>query len=808
MRIYIKIGWFIFLTVTLTSCKNNGSSNHELVDYLPEHTQSLLKINHWETTASDFTKNPVINQMDGEPFSSFFKNKLAAFPYVTAKSNVVLSLSKVNDTTHAYTLIGRASSTQFYLDSLPEAQISSFEFEGTQIRKINLKEHLSYCIQLDSMAITSTSETVVKELLQRKFQKDSILKKAYHVKNEKELTYVGTLKHGVFQDSIPQKLASHTAFELQLLPDGVVAHGVVLDKDSLPELLSAFKGQIPQKNEAPTIIPINTIKANAFTFSNLELFQNNLAAIQGHTPITMEPLFETVNEVVQITTPNGRAIALKSLDMERSWEALGPYLTEQQPFREVPVFQLSDKNLFAPFYPLLHPNLKTWIFEWDDFLVFSETRLMAESLLTDYQNEAILSKTPYYENEAPYLAQASSWVEYQLRGDAQGLMPLFLGSSGGHLSKFPLAITQLIYDRDFAHLNLVAKEASKTQPKQGSVAEIARITLENNMLMAPQFFTNHNTLGQDIVVQDVANVLYFISSNGKILWKKTLDGPLLGAVQEIDLLRNGKKQLTFNTHRTWYVLDRNGHEVGPFPKHFNDAITQPLSLFDYDNNRKYRFVITQGNSLLMYDGEGKMVNGFTFKKTTSNIVMAPQHIRMGNKDYILVAEENGKLHILSRVGKVRVPINRTFQFSGIPIEKEGSEFVVITKDLQKVSITQTGTVKTQALGVSKNYWFTILGNTKVTLDDNLLRINGKLTDELPLGIYSKPQIFHVNQETYVSVAELQEHKVYLFDKSGSLIKNFPVYGNSKIDLADANKNKKLNLLVKGADNELILYQLN
>ena len=326
--------------------------------------------------------------------------------------------------------------------------------------------------------------------------------------------------------------------------------------------------------------------------------------------------------------------------------------------------------------------------------------------------------------------------------------------------------------------------------------------------MAPQFFTNHNTLGQDIVVQDVANVLYFISSNGKILWKKTLDGPLLGAVQEIDLLRNGKKQLTFNTHRTWYVLDRNGHEVGPFPKHFNDAITQPLSLFDYDNNRKYRFVITQGNSLLMYDGEGKMVNGFTFKKTTSNIVMAPQHIRMGNKDYILVAEENGKLHILSRVGKVRVPINRTFQFSGIPIEKEGSEFVVITKDLQKVSITQTGTLKTQALGVSKNYWFTILGNTKVTLDDNLLRINGKLTDELPLGIYSKPQIFHVNQETYVSVAELQEHKVYLFDKSGSLIKNFPVYGNSKIDLADANKNKKLNLLVKGADNELILYQLN
>ena len=149
---------------------------------------------------------------------------------------------------------------------------------------------------------------------------------------------------------------------------------------------------------------------------------------------------------------------------------------------------------------------------------------MAESLLTDYQNEAILSKTPIMK------MRLLTWPKLPVglntnygrcpRADA-----IILGSSGGHLSKFPLAITQLIYDRDFAHLNLVAKEASKTQPKQGSVAEIARITLENNMLMAPQFFTNHNTLGQDIVVQDVANVLYFYFFQWENFVEKTLDGP-------------------------------------------------------------------------------------------------------------------------------------------------------------------------------------------------------------------------------------------------------------------------------------------
>ena len=162
----------------------------------------------------------------------------------------------------------------------------------------------------------------------------------------------------------------------------------------------------------------------------------------------------------------------------------------------------------------------------------------------------------------------------------------------------------------------------------------------------------------------------------------------------------------------------------------------------------------------MYDGEGKMVNGFTFKKTTSNIVMAPQHIRMGNKDYILVAEENGKLHILSRVGKVQVPINRTFQFSGIPIEKEGSEFVVITKDLQKVSITQTGTLKHKHSGFQRiiglPFW-----NTKVTLDDNLLRINGKLpTNCLWESIPNLKSSYVKPKKRMFLVAELQEHKSF------------------------------------------------
>src|SRR5690554_7864081 len=103
---------------------------------------------------------------------------------------------------------------------------------------------------------------------------------------------------------------------------------------------------------------------------------------------------------------------------------------------------------------------------------------------------------------------------------------------------------------------------------------------------------------------------------------------------------------------------------------------------------------------------------------------------MGNKDYILIAEQDGKLNILSRVGKPRVKVSKTFKFSDIPITSEDKNFVVITKDNAKEQISEKGEVSSQKLDVSINYWFTTVGSLKATLDNNLLRINGKLA-ELP-----------------------------------------------------------------------------
>ena len=149
-------------------------------------------------------------------------------------------------------------------------------------------------------------------------------------------------------------------------------------------------------------------------------------------------------------------------------------------------------------------------------------------------------------------------------------------------------------------------------------------------------------------------------------------------------------------------------------------------------------------------------------------------------------------------------MNRKFDFSENPIEREGSSFVVISKDKQKHSITTNGKVTSQTLGVSNDYHFITKGSTKVTMDDNLLRINGKLA-ELPLGIYTQPQLFVANRNLYIAVTETQEKKVYVFQKNGTLVNGFPVFGSSQVSLSES-KGKAL-LVVKGQDNEIVLFQL-
>jgi len=813
MNCFLKYIPFLLFAALLASCSDTASKQQDLVEYIPENPELVLKISNFEALQSDLKNNSLLAAFDDTAPYRFFSEKANILTHINSNSESLLCMHAQGEDSLAYTFITKYHQDLFRIDSIENKTTKTLSHDQKELQQITIANQTAYSTVLDSTFIASSSLILLKEIMDGKIEKDAAFRKMYTIKNGNDLTII---KKGIalsLEDSIAKPFASWSVLETEILPNGITATGVALARDSINQLLNVFKGQIPQQNDLVKVIPANAKKALVFTFSDPEIFIKNNNPIIDSTQqeAVTHSLFGSINEAGWVALKDEKVVVLKSIDPSITQEDLGPYLSEHSNFRDVAISSFTETDLFKNAFPLFMqeptPAFACWL---DDFFIFTETEEAAQEIITAYVNNTTLFQMPHYTGSASQLSNASSLTLYSLQGAiGSSVSGFFNWKNQQALNKiiskeYPLGVVQFSYDRDFAHVNIVCKEASQGVTTGGLIGQKFSLTLDNDLMSDPQFFTNHRTQGKDIVVQDITNKLYFISSGGKLLWTKNLKSPILGEVHEVDLLRNGKKQLAFTTQNALHVYDRNGKKVGPFPLLFQDDITQPLSVFDYDNNRKYRFVVTQGRELLMYDSKGKIVKGFTYKMAPSNVVLPPQHIRMGNKDYLLIAQENGTLTILNRVGKNRVSVSKKFEFYEIPIAREGSDFVVITKNGTKERISQSGKVTSQALNVSESYWFTVLGATKATMDDNLLRINGKLID-LPFGIYTQPRIRIANRKTYVSVTETQENKVYVFDKLGNQLPGAPVYGTGLADVCDIKSEGKRYLVVKGLGAELILY---
>jgi hypothetical protein len=810
MRVFIQFVASLFLLSFFISCDPAPSKLKALSDFIPKNPSVVFSINDFEALKSDLRNNSFLSNLKNAQAYSYLKNK-EIFKHLHPNSKSILCISEGNDEP-AFTFMTKLNKDLFNTDSIAGHTIENSSFNSFTFQKVIINKQAVFTTVEDSIFFASNSKKTLANILSGKNENNAIFKKITALSNRQDLTAFIPANE-ILANQILFNFGSWAALNIEVLPDALTASGVVLTNDSVPQLISIFKGLNPQQNQIAKVTPTNAHTIVSLTFDDFALFQNNLQNFRGIKSIKDEEtiLFEAVNEVSKISFSKGNAIVLKSIDPQLTNEALQNFSSPKAPFKGIMIHRFNEPNLFVNhFLTFTNRTAPKEVFILDNFFVFSENEEVTQNIINSYLQNNCLSSTSYYKEALSQLSDESSLLVMKLNGDYSEAISTLLKTEIAPVSfkKYPIAILQFNYDRDFAHVNFVCKEASTSNSKKiaGKVTQINSIQLENELLNNPTFFSNHRTGGKDIVVQDVTNKMYFISSGGKILWTKKLKNPILGKIEEVDLLRNGKKQLAFTTKNNFYILDRTGRAVAPFPIKFRDEITQGISVFDYDNNRKYRFVITQGKEPLMLDSKGKKVKGFRFKKTKSNIVFPPKHFRIKSKDYIIIAEENGKLNILSRIGKPRVTVSKTFDFSNTPITLEKSKLVVINKDNSKNSIGLDGKTITNKLKVT-SYHFTVKGKTKVTLDDNLMRINGVLI-ELPFGIYTAPTISIVNRKIYISITETQENKVYVYNKSGSLLSGFPVYATSIIDLGDLTKNGKTNFVVKGAAKSILLYEIH
>lgn len=801
-----KILMILFISLSF-SCADDKPKSGELTDFLPPNPAVILQMNNPDLFFSNFQNNEFIKQNLEHEVSQKISGKLGVLKYFPLKNKALLAFVADGERID-FSFITRGALKPISLDSIPNKQVETLTSKDLKILKYVLEGKIAFTTQIDSITIISSSKNLLENSIFGTHSNSQQLETAFKAASPKKPNiFIDHSKApAVFGDIFPeflQNFSQWTVVDAELSQTQINLDGISIAADTLSQHLIFFQNVGVSHNRLAEISPVTSHGFTSISFRSFDELERNLNNSSQNDLSPEVSLLKNASEAGIIELPEGQIFAILSLDPEAARQSIEMELQKKESYREIDIFEYSNASAFGELLqPLLHPEELKFMAFLDTWLLFAENPENLHQIISAHQNDLVLANTEAYKSSSESLSSEASILVVR---NNQALLDGESSTDNLNYSDFPISAIQFIQQDNFAHVHAVLKKNSALKTEKAT-AQAASVALGAALAGKPVFFQNHRTKGMDVAVQDVENTLYLISPEGKIHWKKKLDSRILGETQTVDVFRNGRYQLAFATQNEVHVIDRDGNPVKPFPLKFRDAITQPLAVFDYDNKRDYRLVVTQANDLLMYDRKGKPVRGFRFSKAGSEIIQPPKHMRIGRKDYIVVPESSGKLHILSRTGKTRVPVKEKVDFSENEWYEYNENFVSTNTSGQILKVNENGSIKRENLNLADNTRITATAKTLVMLSENELSI-GKNSVTLDFGLYTEPQIFYIGNKIYVSVTDLQAHKVYLFDSNSSLLPGFPVYGNSLIDLSNADDDSALELVVQGEENGVLVYKI-
>lgn len=795
------------------ACNKNNSHPKSLINYLPNDSGLIIESPDLPRFLTKLKKQDFIKK-NAKTLKFDWSRQLEVLNDLDSIKEAVISISKGSGSGFAFTLY---SEKPFIFKS---RDTSGFSFEENRLKPIKYKGQLLNTARFKGIYLLSNSASQLKKIINAEtYLKDTGFEKVYSASAKEKTSlfisqdFSGDALAQFFPALIPKKrkLANWTGFDLDIEKTAISFNGIAVSSANQRTLEKLLEHTGGGSSEIATVTPATSGGFYSLCYKNPDSLLKHLQWFNKDENDAFEAIIKNSSEIGQLYSPS-KSMVINSINPEIILDQLTPSSEHIEDYQGAEIFKLRDSKIWKSLSPVFGSVKADLFLQLDHFLVFSESLEDLKEITQSYQTNSTLIKEEYYTEAANSLYNESSVL---IIGNFPEYGKIIAGSFSKKEDKnmnsleagdYKITALQLVEEHNFVQLHGSFRKAAATKKTNRKISQVADVHLDAPVATKPLFFKNHLTDQMDIVVQDEKNQLYLISNRGNIDWKKQLQSRIQGPVYQVDLFRNGNIQLAFSTQNKIHVLDRNGNTVKPFPLEFNDPITQPLAIFDYDNNRKYRFVVTQHRQLYMFDSKGRRVKGFDFNKTKSDISQAPEHIRIGTKDYIVVPETSGKLHILNRQGNTRIPVKENFEFSENPWFEYLGDFISTNSEGELVKINENGKVSRENLGLNENNKIDATVKSLVTLSENILNIKGNEV-ALDFGLYTEPKIFYINDTIYVSVTDLQAEKVYLFNSNGQLLPNFPVYGTSAIDLNNADIDRDVEFVVKGDENEIILYKI-
>lgn len=666
------------------------------------------------------------------------------------------------------------------------------------------------------------------------------------------------------------KIGHWAALDLDMKSNSLILNGFSNAADSSNHLLSVFNNQEPQKLTFKEVVPSNVallfnIGVSSFTAylddyrdwldkqGALFNYRKNLEKINKQYGVSATALAITWigNQLGVFYTEMASAKSISQhkllifeasniLNAQRDLKQLSQLAgitNDTEIYRGKTIRKLGVNNIYGQILGSAFTGINSPYYTCiDDYVIIANSVSALRDVITKNAVNKTLKNDEVFEGFNSQLNSDGNILLYgNLAGANKHLQAIFnneiaswMTKETERLSNFQsFAFEWTKEQQDLYYQHAVINYNPSYKQETGSLWELELAGA--NVTTKPIFVKNHYTNNKEVLVQDDEFNLYLISNVGKQLWKKQLKETIIGNPVQVDAFKNNKLQYAFVTKNQLHLVDRNGNDVSGFPKTLIARATTPLAVFDYDNNRNYRMIVgCEDGKAYNYDSKGELVTGWKFARGTSAITGEIRHFTIGKKDYVMLVEQNGKVHFVNRRGEERYNSNAVIENPSV----FNTYKLVLGKDIENSFVYYTnraGSLVKQQFNGNKTFLDLDLPEGHLfTMDDInndgslevicskgksilVITTTGKVLlekeyDSVITGFINTYHFPNNVKRIGFIIPSLKE--VHLINVLGENHNGFPLYGETDFSIADINKENVFSLVTAGSNGKIYTYNLN
>lgn len=308
----------------------------------------------------------------------------------------------------------------------------------------------------------------------------------------------------------------------------------------------------------------------------------------------------------------------------------------------------------------------------------------------------------------------------------------------------------------------------------------------------------------EILIQDFQNKLYLITQKGKFVWSRPVGSPMRSKVFQLDIYKNNRLQYAFIGTDRFNLIDRSGRNVPTFPLFNPDTTAQfhTLTILDLKNSKDYWFIIsdTKGR-VYFYDSNKYLQTGWKPKKLTHKLSVPVQHFRIQNKDYFILAQEDGLVQVFDLQGNEEFTFRLESKvFSSFAIEQgstKASTYLVNTTEkgiFFKINLQGEFALREQLFMPSKkaqamlcideknkDWLITIISHNQTIILDK----KGKTLFEKNVGTIAKTEVQYFNlgiSKKIIAITDKSSNTSYLVDATQGKLLCEPFKSNKPVSI--------------------------